>query len=246
MTRITIIDGHPDPSPDRYIHALAAAYADGATQAGHAVRQIKVAAAVFPVIRTRQEWEEQQAPADIAAAQDSIAWAEHVVILYPLWLGDVPALLKAFLEQVNRPDVAFEGGGIGMGHARMKGRSARVVVTMGMPGPIYRFFYRAHSVKSLERNVLRLVGFGPVRHSIIGSVEGQPVTAIAGSNASGRSAAPDASTQTARSRSSTGRAPSQAQASASLSSSKQRISVFTSGAIAPIQPVSQAGPPTTA
>ena len=35
--RITIIDGHPDPSKERFCHALASAYADGATQAGHDV-----------------------------------------------------------------------------------------------------------------------------------------------------------------------------------------------------------------
>ena len=33
-------------------------------------------------------------PADIRAAQDDIRWAEHVVLIYPLWLGTMPALLK--------------------------------------------------------------------------------------------------------------------------------------------------------
>lgn len=54
----------------------------------------------------------------------------------------------------------------------LTGRSARIIVTMGMPAPIYRLFFRAHSLKSLDRNLLRFVGIQPVRYSIIGSVEG--------------------------------------------------------------------------
>jgi hypothetical protein len=43
---------------------------------------------------------------------------------------------------------------------------------MGMPARFYSLFYRAHSLKSLERNILGLAGISPIRHSIIGSVDG--------------------------------------------------------------------------
>ena len=33
-------------------------------------------------------------------------WAQHLVLMFPLWLGDMPALMKAFLEQVARPGLA--------------------------------------------------------------------------------------------------------------------------------------------
>src|SRR3546814_3285310 len=55
------------------------------------------------------------APADaIHKAQADIRWADHLVILYPLWLGDVPALLKGFLEQILRPGFAIDEGSTGM------------------------------------------------------------------------------------------------------------------------------------
>ncbi|OYW83707.1 MAG: hypothetical protein B7Z20_12200 [Sphingobium sp. 32-64-5] len=98
-------------------------------------------------------------------------WADHLLILYPLWLGDMPALLKAFLEQVMRPGFAIDEGSAGAEAKLLSGRSARIIVTMGMPAPFYRFFYRAHSLKSLDRNILRAVGFDSARYSIIGSVE---------------------------------------------------------------------------
>lgn len=170
MTRILIIDGHPDPDRGRFVHALADAYAAGA-QGAHEVRRLELATLDFPLLRNAAEWREGAPVPGIAAAQEAIGWAEHLVFLYPLWLGDVPALVKAFLEQAIRPGFAFGPITRGFPEKLLKGRSARIVVTMGMPGPFYTLFYRAHSLKSLERNILRFAGIAPVSHSIVGSVE---------------------------------------------------------------------------
>ncbi len=170
--RILLIQGHPDPAGRHLGHALADAYAEGAQAAGHAVRRTEVAALDFPLLRSQAEWTKGTLPPALAQAQADIAWAEHVVILFPLWLGDMPALLKGFLEQVARPGFAFKpGGGNPMAQKALGGRSARVVVTMGMPAAIYRYYFRAHSVKSLERNILGFVGFAPVHETLIGMVE---------------------------------------------------------------------------
>lgn len=167
---ILILDGHPDPDPGRFIHALAAAYERGAVS--HDVKTLRIADLDFPVLRSPQEWMERAAPPSILAAQEQITWARHLVILYPLWLGDMPALLKAFLEQTLRPGFAFRYGSGVMPEKLLTGRSARVIVTMSMPGFFYELFYRAHSVKSFERNILKFVGAGPVRRTIVGMVGG--------------------------------------------------------------------------
>lgn len=167
--KILIIDGHPDPDPSRFVHALAQAYADGAE--AHEVRRLKLAELHIPFLRGATEWMKGEPSPVIAAAQRDIAWAEHLVIIYPLWLGDVPALLKAFLEQVMRPGFALEYREKGLPKKLLSGRSARVVVTMGMPAFFYRLIYGAHSVKSLERNILKFVGIRPIARTIIGAVE---------------------------------------------------------------------------
>jgi putative NADPH-quinone reductase len=96
-----------------------------------------------------------------------------VLLLFPLWMGDMPALLKGFIEQVARPGLAGMPPSDGsMPPKALKGRSARVVVTMGMPAVVYRYYFRAHSLKSLERNILGMVGIEPVRETLIGLVEG--------------------------------------------------------------------------
>ncbi len=107
-------------------------------------------------------------------AQADIAWAEHLLLIFPLWLGDMPALVKGFLEQVARPGFAFRAAGSNpFGRKQLKGRSARVVVTMGMPALAYRWYFRAHSLNALERNILGFVGIAPIHETLIGMV-GQP------------------------------------------------------------------------
>jgi len=170
--RIVILQGHPDASEAHLCHALADRYREGALARGHEVRVIEIATLEFPVLRSQKEWKTTPLPASLTAAQEAIAWSQHLVLFFPLWLGDMPALVKAFLEQVLRPGFAFEYvEGNPMGKKGLTGRSARVVVTMGIPAMIYRHLYRAHSVKSLERNILGFVGLSPVRETLIGSVE---------------------------------------------------------------------------
>jgi len=169
--RIAIIQGHPDPAGGHFGHALAQGYATGAAEAGHEVRAIDLARLDFPLLRTRDEWQSGILPEAVRQAQDTIKWAEHLVILYPLWLGAMPALLKAFLEQVLRPGFAMKIESGGAWRKLLTGKTARIIVTMGMPAFIYRWYFRAHSLKSLERNILRFVGIAPVRETLIGSVE---------------------------------------------------------------------------
>ena len=168
---IIIIQGHPDLRRTHFGHALAEAYASGAEQAGHEVKRIEVATLDFPVLRTKEDFETGKPPASICEAQGLIRWADHLVMVYPLWLGEMPALLKAFLEQVFRPGfaLAYEAGR--MPKKLLKGKSARIVVTMGMPALIYRWYFGAHGLKCLKRSILRFAGVTPVKDTLIGMVE---------------------------------------------------------------------------
>ncbi len=171
--RILIIDGHPDARPGRFLHALVDAYRDAAEEAGHEVRVARIADLDFALLRTAEEFQQGEAPAVIRDQQKALTWANHLVVAFPLWLGSMPALLKAFFEQTLRPDFAFAAArGRGLPKKLLQGRSARVIVTMGMPAMFYRLVYRAHSLRSLERNILAFVGFAPVRDTVIGNVEG--------------------------------------------------------------------------
>ena len=171
--RIVIIQGHPDTHTRHFGHALADEYAKGAEDSGYEVRRIEVAQLDFPLLQRKEVFERSELTVAVAPAVEAIKWANHVVIIYPLWLGSMPALLKAFLEQVFRPGVAFEyqrSGG--MPRKLLTGKSARIVVTMGMPAFAYRWVFLAHSLKSLQRNILGFCGIRPVKSTLIGTIEG--------------------------------------------------------------------------
>jgi len=173
LNRILVVQGHPDATARHLCHALTDACAQGATAVGHGVRRVDVARLDFPPLRSQADWQHGAVPAALAQAQQDVGWAQHLVFVFPLWLGDMPALLKAFLEPIARPGFAFkEGSGNPFGVKGLRGRPARVIVTMGMPAVIYRWLYRAHSVKSLERNILGLVGISPVSETLVGGVDG--------------------------------------------------------------------------
>jgi putative NADPH-quinone reductase len=170
--RVLVIQGHPDARGGHLCHALAQAYAQGAAEGEHDVWRIDVAPLDFPLLRSAAEWDNGALPPALLPAQQGIEWAQHLVVFFPLWLGDMPALLKGFLEQVARPGFAFhDAGNSGFGKKGLSGRSARLVVTMGMPALVYRYYFRAHSLKSLERNVLGFVGIAPVHETLIGMAD---------------------------------------------------------------------------
>lgn len=171
---ILIIQGHPDPRGGHLGHALAQAYAEGAGAAGYNVHEVTVAALDFPWLQRPEDFEQGDPPPAIHEVQQLIMAADHVVFFHPLWLGEMPAILKAMLEQTLRPVfvTGSEKGLGGFGARRLKGRSARIVVTMGMPALFYRVVYRAHGVKSFRRNILRFCGFSPVRITLIGLAGG--------------------------------------------------------------------------
>lgn len=174
--RIVIIQGHPDPDTSHFGHALARAYAEGARQAHYDVSVIDIASLDFPLIRSGEEVRSGVVPQSIQEVQAAISRADHVVLIYPVWNGGMPALLRGFLEQTFRPRFMFSGSKAPTGffstllHKKaLKGKSARVVVTMAMPGFVYRWFFHPHP----EKNTLRLSGIRPIRESFIGLVEGR-------------------------------------------------------------------------
>ena len=119
------------------------------------------------MLRSQKDFETGLIPASLKSVQNELLWAEHLVIFFPLWAGDLPAMLKGFFEQVMRP--SFSGEHVSFFDKKvLSDRSARVVVMMGMPAVINRWYFRAHSIKSLERNLLGIVGIAPVHETLIG------------------------------------------------------------------------------
>ncbi len=176
--RVLIIDGHPDADRGRLCHALADAYAKSARDAGKEVRLLTVAEAQFPLLRTARDFATPPDASAIESARTDIAWADHLVFVFPLWLGGAPALLRAFLEQIARAGFVAETDGRGI-RQKLKGKSARLIVTMGMPALIYQLVFHAHGVKNVMQGVLGFGGIAPIRLTLFGGVETATPAALA-------------------------------------------------------------------
>lgn len=169
---VCIINGHPDPAKGHFVEALADAYAHGAGEGDHTVSRIDIASLPIEFLRNAAEFAQPPGEA-IIAERAKIAAADHVVLIYPLWMGSMPAIDKAFLEQISRGDFLMDVSGDANKWPvqKMKGKSVRLIVTMGMPGLAYRVMFGAHSLKAVEQGIFGMVGFKPVRHTILGMVE---------------------------------------------------------------------------
>jgi putative NADPH-quinone reductase len=170
MTNILIVLGHPDPDGGHLCHAIADAYQSAAQESGHLVDRIEIAHQHIPYITSSMDWESGDLPVVAVDGQAAVRKTQHIVFIYPLWMGGIPAKLKAWIEQVMRPSFAFDTNGARKRPA-LKGKSAHVIVTMGMPGFIYKWFFLAHSLRSLDRNILKFCGIKPVGWSILGNAE---------------------------------------------------------------------------
>lgn len=169
MANVAIIVGHA--RTDTLCEALGRAYFAGATAAGHNAALFVTSRMSFDPILHEGYARVQPLEPDLAAAHDAIMAADHLVLIFPLWLGTLPAIFKGFLERVLQPDL-IQARTENAFPPLLKGKSVRIVMTMGMPGLIYRWYYGAHALKMLRRNILAFLGAGPIQSTIYGMVEG--------------------------------------------------------------------------
>jgi len=170
--RILVVNGNPATLRQSFSAALAHAYEDGSLDGGHEIRRLDIATLTFdPVLHEGLQGEQALEP-DLVRAQADIAWARHLVFIYPMWQFGIPALLKGFCERTLTPGFAYAlSGRKPLDLGLLKGRSARLIQTMGMPQSLYRFGYGAHGGKAF-RSALGYCGIGPVRMSFLGEIEG--------------------------------------------------------------------------
>lgn len=170
--RIAIIEGHPDRGTAHFCHALAEAYARGAAEAGAEVTRLDIARIAPEPLASEAEFDTEPGGA-MAGARAAIAAADHIVVVFPLWLGTMPARLKAFFEQMARAGFALgpAASATAWPERRLEGKSARIYVTMGMPGLVYRVWFLNSGVAVLKRMILGMAGVAPIRQRTIGGIE---------------------------------------------------------------------------
>jgi NAD(P)H dehydrogenase (quinone) len=169
VARIIIVVGHPQGNT--LCEALGNAYKGGAETEGHQVRLFALAKLAFDPILHEGIRKEQPLEPDLRAAYEALTACDHLVLVFPLWCGDMPALLKGFIERILQPDlIARQNTENAMNWSIFTNKTARIIITMGMPVSIYRFWYGGHALKLLSRNILNFIGVKPVRYTLFGMI----------------------------------------------------------------------------
>jgi putative NADPH-quinone reductase len=169
--RILVVLGHP--RRDSFCGAIADSYAEGAKAAGNEVQQIFLGDLSFdPVLRNGYSTIQELEP-DLVAAQSAITWAQHLVFVYPIWWGAMPALLKGFIDRVFLPGYAFKyREGSQFWDRLLSERSAHLLVTMDTPPWYFRWVYRMPGHNQMKRTILEFSGIRPVAISSFGPIKG--------------------------------------------------------------------------
>lgn len=168
--RVLIILGQPERKS--YGGALAAAYAEGARASGAEVREIFLGELRFNPVPLPGQIKPGELEPELAQAQQAIRWAEHIVFVYPIIWGTVPALVKGFVERALTPGFAvnFHENSFGW-DPLLKGRSARLIVTLNTPPLVYRWLLGRPGHVTMKRAILQFCGVRPVRITDIGPIK---------------------------------------------------------------------------
>ena len=159
---ILIILGHPDG--DSFCGALANRYEQAARTAGHIVKRFDLGSFKFDPILHHGYKQIQELEADLLTAQTAIIEAQHLVFIYPIWWGGIPALLKGFFDRVFLPGFAFKyRENSPLWDKLLKGRSAQCLVTLDSPVWYFRWISRMPGHNQMKRTILEFCGISPVK-----------------------------------------------------------------------------------
>jgi putative NADPH-quinone reductase len=168
--KILVILGQPQRQS--FGAALAQAYAEGARASGAEVKELYLGDLKFDPAGAMIRSSPPELESDLVKAQDAIKWAEHLVFVYPIWWGTIPALLKGFIERVFLPGFAVNfRDNSPLWDRLLTGRSARLIVTLNTPSWIYRWVYGRPGHNTMKKTILEFCGVKPVRITEVGPVK---------------------------------------------------------------------------
>jgi NAD(P)H dehydrogenase (quinone) len=167
--KIYLLLGHPDKKSLN--GQIAEAYYKAAIEKGHEVRFQQLGEMTFEPILWKGYKAIQELEPDLKQAQQNITWCDKWVIVFPMWWGSVPALLKGFIDRTLHPGFAFKYHDHGpLWDKLLKGRSAELISTCDGPWWWNWLQYRNCDLTALKMATLKFCGVSPVRSTRISSV----------------------------------------------------------------------------
>jgi putative NADPH-quinone reductase len=169
MKNVLIINGHPNKSS--FCSAIAERYADGSKSKGNEVYIMHVCDLNFNLSLENGYSRQTILEPDVLLAQEKIKWANHVVIVHPLWWGSVPALLKGFFDRVLLPGFAFKyRENSVLWDKLLSGKTGHLIYTCDTPTWLYKGLFLAPSVNQVKKRTMQFCGINPVKVTAIAPI----------------------------------------------------------------------------
>jgi putative NADPH-quinone reductase len=170
MRKILIINGHPDK--DSLCNEFAIAYKRGAEKSSVNCTLINLRDLNFDPILHYGYRQRTELEPDLLNVQNEILNATHLVFIYTTWWGTYPALLKGFIDRVFLPKFAFKYRDNSLLWDKLlKGKSARLIVTMDTPKWYYSLIYKSPGHNSMKKGILEFCGIKPVKITAFGPIK---------------------------------------------------------------------------
>lgn len=167
MRKILIIQAHP--VKNTFADQILESYKTAALSSGSEVKCLVLKQLKFEINFSEGYRGNQPLEPDLQMAQEMIAWADHLIFIYPNWWGTYPALLKGFIDRTFLPGFAFKyRENHPLPIQLLKGKTARLIVTMDTPLWYYNLVQRAPGHHSMRKAILEFCGISPVRISSLG------------------------------------------------------------------------------
>lgn len=169
MKNILIINGHPNS--ESLCHALTQHYAEGAKSSGAHVEILELGNMNFdPNLKFGYQKRTELEP-DLIMAQEKIKWANHIVIVFPVWWGLYPAIMKGFLDRTLLPGFAFKYRENSVWWDKLlPNKTGRIIYTVDAPLWYYRWINRRPAIHAMKKMTMEFCGIKPVKTYGIGSV----------------------------------------------------------------------------
>jgi NAD(P)H dehydrogenase (quinone) len=159
---IYLLLAHPDK--DSFNGSIADEYEKAAIAKGHTVRRQNLGDMKFDPILWHGYKQRQELEPDLLQAKENILWCKHWVIVYPIWWGSVPALLKGFLDRALHSGFAYKYHETGpLWDKLLAGRSAQLITTSDAPWWWIWIAYRNSDIGTMKHAVLKFCGISPVK-----------------------------------------------------------------------------------
>lgn len=137
----------------------------------HNVRLIHIEHLDFELDLREGYKEVQELEPDLVKVQKHIEWANHIVIISPVWWGSVPAKFKGLIDRTFLPGFAFEyEQGKSIPKKLLSNKTSELIILLDTPVFWYKYFQGNVIYKHLKKTVLDFSGIKNKRATYFGPV----------------------------------------------------------------------------